>query len=60
MTTNDDADTQRETNSGIPNFTEGEIDIFLSLASQGEEIERLRQIIISLGVDPNMGSPSDL
>ena len=60
MTTDDDENTQGEANLGIPNFTQGEIDVFLSLASQGEEIERLRQLIISLGMDPDTGRQKEV
>lgn len=48
-----------ETDGGIPNFTEGEMSIFMALAEAMKEVDRLREMVIALGGDPDLHYTSD-
>lgn len=54
-----DTNTQGETKSGIPNFTEGEMSVFMALAEAMKEVDRLRGIVIALGSNPDLVYTSD-
>lgn len=44
---------------GIPNFTEGEMSIFMALAEAMKEVDRLREMVVALGGDPDANYTSD-
>jgi hypothetical protein len=44
---------------GIPNFTEGEMSIFMALAEAMKEVDRLREMVIALGANPDIHYTSD-
>lgn len=47
------SDINSDTPTDIPNFTAGELDIFVVLAEYSQEIERLRAMVFGLGGDPD-------
>lgn len=44
---------------GIPNFTEGEMSIFMALAEAMKEVDRLREMVVALGGNPDVYYTSD-
>lgn len=48
-----------DTQNGIPNFTEGEMSIFMALAEAMKEVDRLREMVIALGGNPDIHYTSD-
>lgn len=48
-----------ETDGGIPNFTEGEMSIFMALAEAMKEVDRLREMVVALGGNPDVHYTSD-
>ncbi|MFZ9715961.1 MAG: hypothetical protein ACO3CH_00700 [Ilumatobacteraceae bacterium] len=43
----------------IPNFTEGEMSIFMALAEAMKEVDRLREMVVALGGNPDVYYTSD-
>jgi hypothetical protein len=39
--------------TGVPNFTQSEMEVFMVLAEYSQEIERLRMMVLALGGDPD-------
>jgi len=53
------SDINSDTPTDIPNFTAGELDIFVVLAEYSQEIERLRAMVFGLGGDPDLRYTSE-
>ena len=48
-----------EADGGIPNFTEGEMRIFMALSEAMKEVDRLREMVVALGGNPDVYYTSD-